>query len=562
MPLQLLQSLGWALLNSLWQMALLWVVYQCIMLCWQSSRPVHKANLAASLLFAGFGWFLLNFIVAFAAISAGDTLSSPLASALVSQWLSKGLPWISVFYLVILLFPVLRFIKNYRYVQVIRSFGLSKIGVDWRLFVRNTAERMNIGRKVEIWVSAFVQSPVTIGYLKPVILVPLAAINQLSPQQLEAILLHELAHIRRSDYLVNLLLNSIRTILYFNPFVKALVRIVEQEREKSCDELVLQFQYDAHAYATALLTLEKTKPVQPVFFMAAKGQEPDLLQRVEAILGMHKKPAVTRQKITGLLSLIMGILALNLLLLLPGQTKSLNNTILADNIMMNPMDMVFSPQETVQTEAEFPQTLATEAVSIESPNEKSTSFPEAISAEQTDPAAAASEISPLAYRLAGFDEVQIPVLMARQEAQVKEALAASKRVLENAQWKEVEKSIADAFNEQEKSEIRKVYQKELNNFDWNKLEKNLKIAYSKIDWENVNSQLNTALNQIRLDSIQHVYNDVALRLAEVQRELNENKITSIPDSDISLQLVEDKRQKVQESLNKLKNIRAKKIVRL
>ncbi len=95
-------------------------------------------------------------------------------------------------------------------------------------------------------------------FFKPVILVPLAAINHLTPQQLEAVLLHELSHIKRYDYLVNLIINFIQTILYFNPFVKAFVKIVEKEREKSCDDMVLQFQYDSHEYATALLMLEKT----------------------------------------------------------------------------------------------------------------------------------------------------------------------------------------------------------------------------------------------------------------------------------------------------------------
>ncbi len=561
MPLQLLQSLGWALLNSVWQMALLWVVYLCIVLCWQQARSLHKSILATSLLFSGFGWFLLNFIVAFSAIKAGNTLSSPLATDTVSIWLNQTLPWISVAYLILLIFPLLRFIRNYRYVQVIRSYGLSKIDIDWRLFVRNTAERMGIRKKVEIWISAFVQSPVTIGYLKPVILVPLAAINHLTPQQLEAILLHELSHIRRFDYLLNLLMNIIRTVLYFNPFVRAFVKIVEQEREKSCDEMVLQFQYDAHAYATALLTLEKTNQSQTSFFLAATGKQQDLLQRVEAIMGVHKKPAISLHKIAGLLTLIIGILALNLFLMLPGTSRTINNTGLADNIMMNPMDLVFSQDQEDQPKEELPYSIKTTAPAdnVKEAAKKMTTDPEFAAVTTTDPV---KEISQFAYRLAGFDQVEIPVLIARQEAQVKEALAASRRVLENSQWKEVEKSIADAFNEQEKNEIRKVYEKELNNFDWKKLENNLKIAYTKIDWENVNNQLNTALNQIRIDSIQHVYNDVAYRLAEVQKELNENKITSIPDSDVSLKIVEEKRKKVQESLQKLNAIRAKKIVRL
>ena len=124
--------------------------------------------------------------------------------------------------------------------------------------MRNVATRMGIKKPVHIWLSGIVTSPVTIGYIKPVILLPIAAINQLSTQQLEAVLLHELAHIRRYDYFVNLVIRFIQTILYFNPFVKALVKTVEIEREKSCDEMVIQFQYDPHGYASALLMLEKT----------------------------------------------------------------------------------------------------------------------------------------------------------------------------------------------------------------------------------------------------------------------------------------------------------------
>ncbi len=85
----------------------------------------------------------------------------------------------------------------------------------------------------------------------------MAVINQLSTRQMEAVLLHELAHIRRHDYLLNLIINIIRTILYFNPFARAFVGIIESEREKNCDELVLQFQYGGYDYASALLSLEK-----------------------------------------------------------------------------------------------------------------------------------------------------------------------------------------------------------------------------------------------------------------------------------------------------------------
>ena len=70
-------------------------------------------------------------------------------------------------------------------------------------------------------------SPVTIGFLKPIILLPVAALNSLTPQQVEAVLLHELSHIRRYDYLINLVITLVHTLFYFNPFIKKFVSAIE-----------------------------------------------------------------------------------------------------------------------------------------------------------------------------------------------------------------------------------------------------------------------------------------------------------------------------------------------
>ncbi|MBL7749212.1 MAG: M56 family metallopeptidase, partial [Chitinophagaceae bacterium] len=314
-----LQSLGWAVLNSLWQLALLWVLYQVLTAVFKKISPATKSLLAAGLLISGFAWFMYTFItVLIAGPAHTDTLTAGIVAASanneLSTWLQQSLPVASVIYLILLLLPVLRFMRNYRYVQVIRQYGRSKLQVDWRMFVQRTAAQMGIRKKVNAWVSELVSSPVTIGFLKPVILVPLAAINHLSPQQLEAVLLHELSHIKRSDYLVNLIINFIQTILYFNPFVKAFVKIVEREREKSCDEMVLQFQYDSHDYASALLTLEKASQVQKPFAMAAAGKKNDLLHRIETIMGVQPKPSLSFNKLAGLFAGLLCIIALNALL--------------------------------------------------------------------------------------------------------------------------------------------------------------------------------------------------------------------------------------------------------
>lgn len=147
MPLQLLQSLGWALLNSLWQMALLWIVYQLVGLFLQKAKATQRANLACTLLLTGFGWFVSNFINVYIDISAGETISSPLAAITYINWLPQSLPWISGLYLSLLLIPVFRFIRNYRYVQIIRRYGLNKIPVDWRIYVQQHSALMGIRKK-------------------------------------------------------------------------------------------------------------------------------------------------------------------------------------------------------------------------------------------------------------------------------------------------------------------------------------------------------------------------------------------------------------------------------
>ena len=118
---------------------------------------------------------------------------------------------------------------------------------------------MGISRKVSVWISQHIDVPATIGFIKPVILIPFASLNNLSGDQLEAIILHELSHIKRNDYLINIMVAVIETILFFNPFVVLLSKVIKRERENCCDDFVLQYRYDPHSYAYALLRLEQSR---------------------------------------------------------------------------------------------------------------------------------------------------------------------------------------------------------------------------------------------------------------------------------------------------------------
>ncbi len=551
-----LQSLGWAILNSLWQLALLWVIYQIISSIFSKINSSIKSALAFSLLITGFSWFIYTFLAVYSNQATDSTI---LSLAVVStdgnqqlnEWLQQTLPLASILYLFLLLLPVLQFVRNYRYVQVIRKFGLTKMNVEWRMFVKKVATQMNIKKTVKIWVSGFVSSPVTIGFLKPVILMPLAAINQLTTQQVEAILLHELSHIKRFDYLINIIINIIQTILYFNPFIKAFVKIIETEREKSCDNMVLQFQYDSHEYATALLKLEKAENDYKPMAIAATGKKNNLLTRIELIMGVKKKTAISFNKLAKLMGGILCIIAINAFLLV---SKPENGTRLTSlNHIFSSFNFVPGIQPYIKKVVDVTEnplrinnrTKQAPAASIEP------SFVEYVS----------SVISP-ALITASLDMVNRPELKKYQEDQVERTMLASKKVLENVQWKVVEKSIADVFNDKEKDELKATYEKEMEKMDWNKWENNLRQAYNKIDWEKINTQLSSAVNQVRFDSLQLVYNKAISKLQVASKELSLNDLKGIPDTDITLKEIERKKMDVQKALNELRIVRNKKIVHL
>ena len=575
-----LQALGWAVLNSLWQMALLWVIFQFITAITRTTKSSQKSLLAASLLFAGFAWFVFTFIVILAdSASAHKGYSSFISingNQDVNTWLYTMLPVASVVYLVLLSLPILNFIRNYRYVQVIRQYGISKAEVQWRMFVQKVAAQMGITKPVHVWMSAFVTSPVTIGYIKPIILLPVAAVNNLSVQQMEAVLLHELSHIKRSDFLINLITKLIQTILYFNPFVKAFAKIIEKEREKNCDEIVLQFQYEPHGYATALLELEKAGHTSIALAVAASGvKQNDLLTRIESIMGIRKKPVFSFNKLAGIVAALLCFISLNALLLLskPGESKS------SPGLLTN----LSGPFHLFTTGADIQDIKAAKVSGIESMpapvinywsspalKEITNEIPTLVTQQAFKKPAADFTTHPLntyPFVNVNFFENDIPELNQREEQQVEEALTASKKVMTEDQWKAMEKNIADAMTSHEKEMLKAEYKKAMSELDpivigWKKVEEKMRVAYDNINWNQVNTELNDALAEIKLDSLQKVYTSVIDGLSSLEKELVKTNECGIPDSNITLKLVEQKKREAQKAINKLKSVRHRKIVHL
>ncbi len=143
-------------------------------------------------------------------------------------------------------------------------------------------ERLKVSRPVRLVESALVEVPTVIGWLKPVILLPATALTGLSADQIEALLAHELAHVRRNDYLINLLQTVIETLLFYHPAVWWLSRRIRMEREHCCDDLAVQVCGDEVSYAKALVALEELRGPQIKLAMSADGGS--LLGRIRRLV--------------------------------------------------------------------------------------------------------------------------------------------------------------------------------------------------------------------------------------------------------------------------------------
>jgi len=197
------------------------------------------------------------------AVQTASTVLTPnSASFSLTAWahqLNAIVPWVVATWFVGVCALAMRLCGGWMQVQRLRKRATERLGEPWLSKLEELQVRLEISRSVELLKSALVEVPTVIGWLRPVILVPASALTGLTPQQLDSILAHELAHIRRNDYLVNLLQRVVETLLFYHPAVWWVSKCIRIEREHSCDDLVLQVCGDRQEYARALVSLEELR---------------------------------------------------------------------------------------------------------------------------------------------------------------------------------------------------------------------------------------------------------------------------------------------------------------
>lgn len=284
-------SLGWALVHSVWQGALLAAVLGVVLLATRSAR-VRYAMACTSMLGMVAAFLVTLWLVgvegagagrgglrafpahAMGLAGGGSGGPSPNFAAMVPYLPLVWMAGASLFYLWCL--------GGWLSLRRLRRTGVSRAVGHWQTVLDRLREQLGVTRAVVLVESMMADAPVVLGHWRPMILMPLGMLAGLPVQQVEAILLHELAHIRRCDYLVNLLQRVVEGLFFYHPAVWWISHVVKRERENCCDDAAVAASGDRYEYARALAELEQIRHRRPEPAMAATGGS--LMNRIRRLL--------------------------------------------------------------------------------------------------------------------------------------------------------------------------------------------------------------------------------------------------------------------------------------
>ncbi len=299
----LINALGRTLMHSLWQGALLAVVTMAILLGTRRAAAALRYQLLVSalLVFALATALTFSFELEKAERVAGTArlvrypdsggVQAPFGrreavvslSALVIGYLTEHSRQLVVLWFLVVLVRGVQLAAGFRTLSHLRRSPLGKVDERWTARLAVLSDRLGVRQVIGMAESALVTVPLVIGHLKPIILIPAGMLTALPPVEIDAIMVHELAHIRRKDYLVNLLQSFLEVIFFFHPAVLWLSSRIRVEREHCCDDIALAHTSNKVSYVRALVACQEFQHRSPAFAMAFHGQRGALLNRVKRI---------------------------------------------------------------------------------------------------------------------------------------------------------------------------------------------------------------------------------------------------------------------------------------
>ncbi|WP_430933330.1 M56 family metallopeptidase [Saccharicrinis sp. 156] len=306
------EALGWTIIHALWQgfIILIGLLILLALLNRHSAQVRYFISFTALVIFLG--WSVSTFVHAYSYAQEKQMLKSELlsnpnyfknanqnmgqettASVMTSNyniklvkvraWFQRNFPlFLSIWLIGIGLFTV-RLLGGLAYNRRLRTLQLLPFEEKWMEKLKGFATILNISREVEAYKSPHTTTPLTLGFLKPIILFPVRAFSGLTDKEIEAIIAHELAHIVRNDYLFNIIQSVIEILFFYHPAVWAISKHIRAEREHACDDIAIIITGDQVTYAKALTQAHIFSYQQENLSMAFSKKKGSLLERIKRI---------------------------------------------------------------------------------------------------------------------------------------------------------------------------------------------------------------------------------------------------------------------------------------
>jgi beta-lactamase regulating signal transducer with metallopeptidase domain len=291
-------DLGWTLLHFVWQGALISILFAvvrglsaastsararyalaCMTLATMASAPILTYGfLAGSNTWQSASAQVPAIPLTLAA--SGGRLAAPWYLLWLSE-LQRALPWLVVAWFAGAVVLLIRLAGGSFVAARLRSNANRPTPHHLQDALNRIAVQLGVAYPVRLLVSSLVEAPAVVGWLRPVILMPVGALTGLAPEYIEALLAHELAHIRRHDYLVNVLQSVVEAVLFYHPAIWWVSNQIRKERELCCDDLAVAASGDALTYVRALADLESCRPTHVRAAVAANGGS--LLDRIRRL---------------------------------------------------------------------------------------------------------------------------------------------------------------------------------------------------------------------------------------------------------------------------------------
>ncbi|AZI23964.1 hypothetical protein EA772_00865 [Pedobacter sp. G11] len=309
LPENWLNALGTMLFHSLWLGVVLAAFSGAVMFATRKTSAKVRYNLLTGclLLFV----FTVSLVFYLALTEKPDSSATPLAGEvklnliklqnvqtstsdlqfIISSGINKTLGiWndyqtqIVLIWFLIICAKSVQLLLGVKRIYYLRNNQVYAAGTIWDEHLELLSDKLGLSQRIKLLQSGLAKVPMVLGHFKPLILIPLGLLNGLATTEVEAILAHELAHIKRRDYLINLLQSFIEIIFFFNPAVLWVSHLIKTEREHCCDDLAIQCVNDRKNYVKALVFCQEFEQRAPAYAMGITGKTGSLLHRASRML--------------------------------------------------------------------------------------------------------------------------------------------------------------------------------------------------------------------------------------------------------------------------------------